>query len=129
MVRPQFAKLDVGTIKLRDGFSLDTLALEGQMRPHSSGIEISQFGPINPTLEEHCKKFVPFFPDPDLGEGKRLRLVEGFSGPCSMLVNSTEELAEHMSNGYQVAYYNYLLGKGQKLGGSFPKYCCLMASS
>src|SRR3989344_1483516 len=124
--------------ELREGFALDTLALEKEMQTRT-GIEPLS-NPISaPVLDRsylYLRDRVPFFyNDGGLQDEKDqkalIELAKKYPQampPCSMEVNSLEELAEHMFIAYQTSYFHYILGKGFNVKNSFPKNCCGLSS-
>ena len=48
--------------------------------------------------------------------------------PCSMLVNSTDELEGHMSRIYQMSHFHYILGKKYIGDSDFPNGRCKVAT-
>ncbi len=79
--------------------------------------------------EEVCRSYVPHFfggrhPPNRYTILNLVNRYPGVSGPCSMNVDSIEELAGHMAAGYQVSHFHYILGKKYDLKGSFPNWCC-----
>ena len=126
-MRPQFAELDTGEIELRDGFGLDTLALEEQMVEHNGGFRLGDLFPFTIHNTSPYRGFVPYFGANSLKKAQRMRGVRGSpEGPCSMRVKSTKELAKHMGRVYQVSHYNYLLNKNKS--SVFPRLFCSDAS-
>jgi len=118
---------------LRDGEGLDTQVLEREMIQNNGGIDLSaQFTSSIPGMgEETFRFFVPHFKreydNRNVREremSKTLRKYSQISGPCSMKVDSTDELLEHMLVGYEVAHFHYILGKKHNMRGMFPRYCC-----
>lgn len=43
---------------------------------------------------------------------------------CSMLIDSEEELLEHVMTIYELSYNHYVWAKENNLEGQFPNYCC-----
>jgi len=126
MAKPRFFKLEVTpTPRLRDGFSLDTLVLEQEMKRNNGGVNLTRVTKDTPIDEKLCRRFVPFFEceDQDVIRALTSRYGE-IDSPCAMIVNSEEELATHLSTAYQVAHFHYILGKKHNLKGSFPDLCC-----
>jgi len=122
-----FFKLNMQKIKLVDGFALNTIALEKEMQKHT-GINLSEsnFDNIN---EELLRKYVPFFEDDDSEKIRKLtEKYPSINSPCSMFVNSIEELTVHIEKAYQISYFHYVLGKKYNLRGSFPDFCCTKSS-
>ena len=82
---------------------------------------------------EYYRLLVPhFFGGEDSPDEESLSQIvskyPAITSPCSMYLDSIEELSEHMVLGYQVAHFHYILGKGYNLRGSFPSMCCGLSS-
>lgn len=130
-----FYKLESAKLeKVKDGACLDTLLLEEEMQKYNGGVYLSKirYGEAHGN-EEQCKKFVPFFTNRDdlRKEEDVLRVVnkhEEQKEPCAMIVNSIDELAEHMSNAYQVSHFHYILGMKYGFSGFFPQNACGQSS-
>jgi len=133
MGNKRFIRLNNIAPELRDGFGLDTLVLEQEMVSTNGGIDLSRIDSGKISSDEYYRLFVPYFfggsNSPD--NKKILELANKYSAiisPCSMSLDSIEELSEHMSVGYQVAHFHYILGKKHNLRRSFPRMCCGMSS-
>jgi len=119
--------------ELRDGEGLDTLVLEQEMIGNNGGLDLSKLDPEQIVGDDLYELFVPHFWN---GKGKRgeekvIELTNRYPDikkPCSMSLSSAEELFKHMSIGYQVAHFHYILGKKHNLKGSFPRMCCGLSS-
>ncbi|MBN2095683.1 MAG: hypothetical protein JW727_06540 [Candidatus Aenigmarchaeota archaeon] len=112
---------------ISDSAGFNTLALEREMVAYNGGINLSHIK----TLWRHDGKlqlkYVPCFKADELYEKGLLETAElypSIDGPCSMIINSKEELEEVMSKCYQVSHHHYILGKRHNLKGLFPKDCC-----
>lgn len=113
-------------------FSLDTAVLENEMVQNNGGIELKKLGKdclfyIHGD-DDFLKKFVPYFQIFDTPKLKEMADKYNISKPCSMALDSLEELSEHMATGYQVAHFHYILGKKHHLKSSFPSMCCGISS-
>ncbi len=132
-MKEDFFNLKLPEMKISDGFELDTLVLEEQMEKNNGNVSLREFEegyyPYLDKIDDSLRKFVPYFKVYKSKEIKALANKYNISSPCSMVVKSEDELLEHMSMGYQVAHFNYILGKKHKLkDGSFPKLCCGISS-
>lgn len=126
---PFFELKGIKEPRLEDGFSLDTLLLEEEMRQYNGGIDLASVDSTTNINEKLCRRFVPSCSDrrdvPSKSEVLGIAdLYPEVDSPCSMSIDSTSELADHMSAAYQVAHFHYILGKRYDLKGSFPKWCC-----
>jgi hypothetical protein len=130
MAKPKFFRLEtIPTPELRDGFALDTLVLEEEMMQNNNGVDLSTINDRTPIDEDLCRRFMPYFSD-SVGratEDQILAIANQYphiKSPCSMIIDSIEDLTHHMSAAYQVAHFHYILGKKHNLHGCFPHWCC-----
>jgi hypothetical protein len=129
-----FLKLENAKIpRLEDGVSLNTLLLEKEMMQYNGGIDLSSKTEKNMLSEEDeflCKKFVPYFSEHDeiYLESRIINNIPIIPAakPCSMLIDSIDELSRHMSNIYQISHFNYLLAS--KYIKNFPEGACGLSS-
>lgn len=106
---------------LRDGFFLNAPMLEKEIEVQH-GIKIS-----TPDLYKIDNKlllqYVPFF---EVRDPEKIREVTdkypSINSPCSMSLDSLEELSDQMIKSYQISYFHYALGK--KNYTNFPYLCC-----
>ena len=139
MKNKQFFHLNsMPAVELKDGFGLDSLVLDKEMIFHNGGIDISNLG-VNKIKSIDCtypKSFFPCFDNFNDEYKKKeiskiIRKYKKIDEPCSMIINSNEELSEYMSIGYQISHFNYILGKKcvsrqnfPRLKYDFPKFFC-----
>ena len=57
-------------------------------------------------------------------EYKILKKYEYIPDFCSMEINNTEELMEHIKNIHELSYSHYVFGKETNLKGNFPNLSC-----
>jgi hypothetical protein len=114
-------------------FCLDTLCMEEQMREKNGGWRLDKISSGTTIDEKHCRTYVPHFPGKvEIRDPKSVKTTvsryRNIKGPCSMSVDSFEEVADHISVAYQVAFYHYALAKRYNVrapgGGNFPTGCC-----
>ncbi|TKJ16929.1 hypothetical protein CEE44_00125 [Candidatus Woesearchaeota archaeon B3_Woes] len=99
-----------------DGISLDTVVLEQEMQTNNGGVDIADPYQNYVIQEDFLRQFVPhFFTDesnPDCSENLAIaNKYPDITSPCSILVDSVQDVQDIMAIGYQVAHFNYILGK------------------
>ncbi len=121
-------------------FSLVPAFYENEMAKRNSGAVISShesIKSITTNQEAVLRKFVPAY---SRSENKRnnevieqlVEIYENIDGPCSMAVNTVEELEQHMLNAYQISYAHYAVAYKDGMTNMdsyenityFPRLCC-----
>lgn len=134
MTNQRFFQLNsIHTLQLKDGAGLDALLLEKEMKKYNGGIDLSKINSIDIKDTAVYRQFVPYYYDVYASPIKEeiLSLTEKYPdvvGPCSMSINSLEELYTHISIAYQISHFHYILGKRNNMRGSFPNLCCRPSS-
>ncbi len=123
---------NIGNPELKDGYKLDSLALEKEMVYNNGGIDLSNIDTEHLGPDRTYKKLVPHFSkhgwylkEDVLSTANKYPEIKK---PCSMSLESLDELASHMATGYQVSHFHYILGRKHNLKGSFPHFCCGLSS-
>ncbi len=133
IIMSNFFELDILPETIEDGMSLDTVVLEQEIQDHNGGINIADPHQNYVIQEKFLRQFVPHFyneyTDPT---GKEILTIidryKDITGPCSILVDSVQDIQDLMTIGYQVAHFHYILGKKHNLKGKFPRGCCGVSS-
>ncbi len=123
----------IAPLSLRDGFRLDTRALELEMMTNNGGVDLSRIDSSGILGDQEYRKYVPhFFTDDDSVTKEKVSSIvnkyPNITAPCSMALESIQELEECLGEGYQVAHFHYILGKKHNLKGKFPQMCCGLSS-
>lgn len=128
-----------------DGFHLDSLVLEEEMKKHNGGIDLATLEPLHQLGDENFQRqYLPHFKEDFKtlrNKEKVLKTVNKFrqiKTPCSMSIRSIDSLLEQMTIAYQIAHFHYILGEKYNLVNPcaknkdkkpFPNYCCLISSN
>ncbi len=106
---------------LTNEYFLNTTALETEMEKNT-GIKLTSPNFLN-IENKLLLQHVPFFEVRDSNKiNKVTDKYDSINSPCSMIVNSIDELSEQMFKVYEISYYHYVLGK--KNYPNFPQLCC-----
>ncbi len=132
--KPSFIELDFEIPEDIKEFRLDTISCESQLSKKTYKVELpflSSFM-VKPEIIEEIEVNVPFFNERGRGKEinrlvKRINKVYGkIESPCSMMLETREDLRQPISVAYQVSHSNYILFKNENY--SFPKCNCGPAS-
>lgn len=123
-----------------DGAFLDSSLLEDEMRRYNGNVDFSYLSQCSSFDKDMMDRFLPMrsgerIPDSKYRKVFDLKDVEsiidrysGHTGPCSLRIDSIEELAEHMLSAYVTSHFYYIYGKTRNIKGTFPQNCCGVSS-